>query len=157
MAMTVCKECGSSISDKAATCPQCGAKVPKKTSKLALTLAGLVLIAVLYSVFDSTTSSAPAPMTAAELENEREFQQVVGVLRALKSSLHNPSSFELVSAIKMNSGALCVQYRGTNAFNAVVTNQLVVTEQSSSSAIEDWNRLCGGQTGKSFNHARHAL
>lgn len=32
MALIVCKECKNKVSDKAKTCPSCGAKVPKKTS-----------------------------------------------------------------------------------------------------------------------------
>ncbi|WP_424191841.1 zinc-ribbon domain-containing protein [Ampullimonas aquatilis] len=31
MALIKCKECGSAISNKAVSCPQCGAKRPKKT------------------------------------------------------------------------------------------------------------------------------
>lgn len=157
MAMTKCKECGASISDKAEACPSCGAKVPKPTSRLALGFAGLVLFMVLYGVFESSTAPPPPPKSAADIEREREFQEVVGVLRALRSSMKNPASFELVSAIKMDSGALCIQYRGTNSFNAVVTNVLVVTDKSSSSSDEAWNKHCGGKTGQSFSHARMAL
>jgi hypothetical protein len=29
MAMTTCKECGAEISDKAVSCPKCGARIPK--------------------------------------------------------------------------------------------------------------------------------
>lgn len=50
MALRPCKECGGPVSDKAPTCPQCGAKQPKKTSKLALILAGLVLLTIFGSL-----------------------------------------------------------------------------------------------------------
>ena len=46
MAVNPCKECGGPVSDKAESCPQCGAKQPKKTSKLALIFAGLVLLLI---------------------------------------------------------------------------------------------------------------
>ena len=42
MAIKPCKECGGPVSDKAESCPQCGAKQPKKTGVLAWV--GLVLI-----------------------------------------------------------------------------------------------------------------
>jgi uncharacterized OB-fold protein len=159
--MTKCKECGASISDKAEACPSCGAKPPKRTSKVALVFSGLVLMFVLYVVFESANTPPPPPKTAVEIERERqqnlEFQEVVAVLRSLKASMKNPASFELVSAIKMESGALCIQYRGTNSFNAVVTNLLVVTDKTSSSSDEAWNRHCGGKTGKNFSHARLGL
>lgn len=70
MAIKPCKECGSQISDKAESCPQCGAKQPKKTSKLALIFAGLVLFAILIGIFgDNKTSQGQVgqnPTQAAE-------------------------------------------------------------------------------------------
>ncbi|WP_168389463.1 MULTISPECIES: hypothetical protein [Acinetobacter] len=70
MAIKPCKECGSQISDKAESCPQCGAKQPKKTSKLALIFAGLVLLAILIGILgDNKTSQGQVgqnPTQAAE-------------------------------------------------------------------------------------------
>ena len=42
MAIRPCKECGAPVSDKAESCPMCGAKQKKKTSMLAWF--GLVLL-----------------------------------------------------------------------------------------------------------------
>lgn len=50
MAVNPCKECGAPVSDKAESCPQCGAKTPKKTSKLALIFAGLVLLFIFIGI-----------------------------------------------------------------------------------------------------------
>ncbi|WP_297423934.1 type VI secretion system-associated protein TagO [uncultured Acinetobacter sp.] len=58
MAIKPCKECGSPVSDKAPTCPQCGAKQPKKTSKLALILAGLVLLVIFGSLLSGGDEKA---------------------------------------------------------------------------------------------------
>ena len=51
MAVNPCKECGAPVSDKAESCPQCGAKQPKKTSKLAIIFAGLVLLFIFIGIF----------------------------------------------------------------------------------------------------------
>lgn len=56
MAVNPCKECGAPVSDKAESCPQCGAKQPKKTSKLALIFAGLVLLFIFIGILGSNDS-----------------------------------------------------------------------------------------------------
>lgn len=58
MAIRPCKECGAPVSDKAPTCPQCGAKQPKKTSKLALIFAGLVLLVIFGSLLSGGDEKA---------------------------------------------------------------------------------------------------
>jgi len=47
MAIVKCKECGKNLSNKAASCPHCGAKMPRKTSLLTW----LVLAFILYGVY----------------------------------------------------------------------------------------------------------
>lgn len=47
MALIVCKECENKVSNKAKTCPNCGAKVPKKTS-LFTWLVLLFIVLVVY-------------------------------------------------------------------------------------------------------------
>jgi len=42
MALMKCKECGNDVSNTAASCPKCGAKVPKKTGIGTLVVAGLI-------------------------------------------------------------------------------------------------------------------
>lgn len=57
MAIKACKECGGTVSDKAETCPNCGAKQPKKTSKLALIFAGLCLVIIFSSLLSGQNES----------------------------------------------------------------------------------------------------
>ena len=81
MSIKPCKECGGPVSDKAESCPQCGAKQKKKTSILAWV--GLVLL-VLYGIgtcaeksTDSKplqASSATAPSNQAEGEDAANSQ-----------------------------------------------------------------------------------
>lgn len=173
MAMTKCSECGAQISTKATACPSCGAKI-KRTSKLTWIVTGflaLVVVSVAPAIMDgqkagtkraeeqAATEAAKTPeQRAAEAEakakSEAEFQRVVTVARALKASAKNPASFELVDALYMPSGAVCITYRATNSFNAIVTDNAAIGKDGKSG---DWNKLCGGKTGNSYRGAKLAI
>lgn len=43
MTLTKCKECGNDVSSSAATCPKCGAKVPKKMAIGLLVISGFAV------------------------------------------------------------------------------------------------------------------
>lgn len=49
MAVVKCKECGGQVSTKAAACPGCGAKMPKRTSVVTWAVLVLIIIAVIAS------------------------------------------------------------------------------------------------------------
>lgn len=64
MAMTKCKECGEKISTKAESCPNCGAKAPKKTS--ALTWIVTVIIGfMVYAGINAPSTSTSKTSTAS--------------------------------------------------------------------------------------------
>lgn len=162
MAVKPCKECGKPVSTKAKSCPNCGAEQPKKTSRLALGVAGLFLFFIIYSI--STTDSTPTtstqaqkPKTPEEIAKDREFQQVVASVKALKSAMKNPKSFELVEAIMMQGPTLCITYRSTNSFNAVVTDRYVVSDKISSAEAAAWKKHCAGKTGTSYAYLKSVL
>ncbi len=67
MALTTCHECNAKVSDDAKTCPSCGAKQKKPTSRITLALAGIFAIAVANTVVTrSSTPSAPTQPAIAE-------------------------------------------------------------------------------------------
>lgn len=59
MALVECKECGEQVSNKAKTCPNCGAKAPRKTS-LVTWIVLIFVIFVGYSVMQSPSTSSSA-------------------------------------------------------------------------------------------------
>lgn len=75
MSIKPCKECGAPVSDKAESCPMCGAKQPKGTSVLTwvcVGILGLAAIIWMYSDKAPTTSSGMVSTTqATESENAR--------------------------------------------------------------------------------------
>lgn len=169
--MVKCRECGNDVSDKAKSCPHCGVVKPAPESKLGsylkLGLGAVLVIAIVKCVNEREDRNSQASaekqqieasktpeQRAQEAKKEAEFQSVVSRLRALKASTKNPNSFEIVSAILMNDGTLCATYRGTNSFNAVITENQAVAKNLK---IVDWNRFCGGKSGRDMKYAKHAL
>lgn len=77
MALMKCKECGEDVSNKAKTCPKCGAKAPKKTSLFTW----FVLILIIFGVYAANqTPSAPGKpkaTTASTSPKKSESTKVV--------------------------------------------------------------------------------
>ncbi len=169
MAMTKCRECGHEISTKASACPSCGAKIRRTSALTGLVAVFLVIVAAIAvpamisgqkateqraaetaAAHASKTPEQRAAEAAEKAQSEAEFARVRSVARAIKANAKNPKSFELVDALYMPGGAICITHRGTNSFNAVVTDHTAVDKNNK---VGDWNRLCGGKTGTSYRHA----
>lgn len=160
MALIKCKECGSQVSTNAKACPSCGVKVPKRVGFIGMAVAAVLVVAMVRCSYDQSVKpavQAPAKtpeQLAAEAARERQFQRDVLKLRALRASLKNPASFELVSVGRMADETLCVTYRGTNSFNAIVTERKPIL---SSGQIGEWRKHCAGKSGEDVSHIRRAL
>ncbi len=182
MGMVKCRECGKDVSDQAKTCPHCGVAKPAPESKLGLYVKlglGAVLVIAMarctsgqeerksqalaekQRIEVSTTpqqrareEAEKAKWEAQNAKREAEFQSVVRRLRALKATTKNPNSFELVDAVLMNDSTLCATYRGTNSFNAVVTESKAIAKDLK---IVEWSRFCRGKSGTDMQYARQAL
>lgn len=186
MAIVTCKECKAEVSSQAAACPKCGAPPPKGTSRLTLLAIGCVLFVAFKCTVDGLAESsagadrraadakltpeerasrelAQQAMAKARQEEERLFQLAVGFARTVKAGMKNPASFELTDATRMADGALCLQYRGTNSFNAVIPNYAVLTQDgrasngSAGAVASLWNKHCAGKSGEDVTRIRHAL
>lgn len=70
MALKKCKECGKDVSDKAATCPNCGAPIPKpwlKASGCLIILVGFfVVLTITVIMANHRNSSVTAASSSAE-------------------------------------------------------------------------------------------
>lgn len=175
MGMVKCRECGKEVSDAAKTCPHCGIANPAPHSRLGLYLklglGAVIVIGMVRCISDqddrkTTAESERQRIEAAKTPEQRarevaekakaeaDFQFVVGRLRALKAASKNPASFELVDATLMDDGTVCVVYRATNSFNAVVTENKAIAKDL---RVVEWNRYCGGKSGKDMKYARQAL
>ncbi len=117
---------------------------------------------------------APAPMTdeqkaersaqkAKEDEENRKFARDVAVVRQLRSSMKNPASFDLETANRVDDGTLCVSYRATNSFNAIIPGEAVITKDKIYTSdnrerfVAEWNKRCANKSGKNLRHIRMML
>ena len=68
MAIKQCKECGNQVSDKAQSCPSCGAKQPKKMgifAWIAIIFVGMLVIGAIADGGDGSSVSEPSPKELA--------------------------------------------------------------------------------------------
>ena len=97
MTINPCKECGAPVSNKAESCPMCGAKQPKKTSMLTWFMVVLLGAGALIWMYlpsgGGSASSQPSPETQKMME-----QAAIQV--AIKNTLKDPDSarFEFLNA-----------------------------------------------------------
>lgn len=63
MGLVTCKDCGKDVSDDATACPNCGAKPPKKTSKLTWIIAGIFALGIGLSIGGQKSSSTSTTKT----------------------------------------------------------------------------------------------
>ena len=77
MAIKPCKECGNQISDKAESCPQCGAKQRKKTSWITWGVGIFVVFLIIGAIADGGSggsASEPSPKELALQNLDFDFE-----------------------------------------------------------------------------------
>ena len=159
MALIACKECGSQVSTEAKSCPKCGAKVIPPTPLWKWVVAGVVCVSMFKCIFDSNDraeanrNAQPSTTSTEQIRREAEFQRVVSIIKAMKAGMKNPASFEFVDATLIGD-TVCIIYRGTNSFNAVITQHSAIRKDFK---VGDWNKECAGKSGTDYSHAKYAL
>jgi hypothetical protein len=94
---------------------------------------------------------------------EAQWVREVLAVRQLRSSMHNPNSFTIESALRMNDGTLCLTYRAANAFNALRLGRAVIDAKRIATSDDPdrfsgaWNHLCANKTGTDIKYIRLAI
>lgn len=168
MALVKCADCGTQVSTSAKACPNCGAPRKKPTSAVTWFVGGLFAFVVAGMVFKKdpppsppvSTKVPPAGTPTASKEPSQadlQIQAGIAAARAIKAATKNPASFQLESFLIYPGGATCIEYRGTNSFNAVVpgrgvfvpaTPTLLTQDRDGNKFVKVWNDVCtksGGQ------------
>jgi hypothetical protein len=124
-----------------------------------VSIVGFSIVGGCISAMSPKTPTAPdsPEVVAAKAISEKHFQEVVRVAKSLKSSAKNPASFELASAFRTADGTLCLSYRATNSFNAVVPGYAAATKGRIETGAAPWNSRCANKTGEDFSYARLAI
>lgn len=149
---------------------------------VALLLVGIAFFQTPYQSPNTVSKPAPpvdAPKPVVELtpqqkaeqaakkarddeENEKFARDVLAV-RQLRSAMKNPASFSLEKVSRTDDGTLCVSYRATNSFNAVIPGQAVITKteivvsDDRDRFVPVWNRRCANKPSKNVDGIRYLL
>jgi len=153
MSLKTCRECGASVSSSASSCPLCGAK-PKKIRFFRIIFLTLIAVLAVKCSMDMNQPKKEKVLTEEDIAKEKKFRRAVVITQALKGSLHNPSSFELVSAIQMDDETLCITFRAKNQYNAIVARQIAVTKDGNEG---NWSKYCAGKTGDDLRGLKYAI
>jgi len=182
MALVKCRECGKERSTKAEACPHCGAKV-KHTSTFTWVVGGIFALIVVscISAINSSDERRNAEATkeatrvaaltpdqrAAEVKaaaaqkaikdaDEVKFQRALVLVLAVKESMNDPSSLEIIDASVTDAGAVAIEFRGKNAFGALIRNFAVLTPDgkaangSKEKVAPLWNKHISGKPARDF-------
>lgn len=156
MALKSCKECGGPVSDKAESCPRCGANQPKKTSLLTWIIGGLFAFGVLFAVYGSTREPRATEKTQNKPENKAGLL-LYFAQEQIKQNAKDPSSVQFRGEQlheKTDVGAVaCGEVNAKNSFGAFTGFKgFVAVEKDMTLYIENgvnakkfaekWNKYC---------------
>lgn len=123
MALTSCKECGHQISDRAAACPHCGAKPPKRASIVAWVVALIFGAAIFKVTLNTHTTPPPTASPAATQQAPYPRRQATAWCRHfVRQRLHDPDSATFAHSSEAEvriSGNRALVVREVRAKNAV--------------------------------------
>lgn len=171
MAVVKCKECGGQVSTKAKTCPTCGAKAPKQTSRLTwlilICILGLVALAAfspkppLKSAEQIAQEAAQAKKQAeadAVRQKERDAEQVkysaiAAGKAAIVKRLNDPESAKFGQVVFREPGFVCGYVNAKNGFGGYTGEKGFITlgsaEMSWFEGDKDfekvWNKNCASK------------
>lgn len=153
MALINCKECGTEISNKAKTCPKCGAKVVKSVGIFGW-IAVLFIGWMTFSVFSSyndygdraQAANSKPPKTPTELRQEKiesAFSAWDGshiqLERWIKKNLKDPDSYDHIETRYGDKGdhiLVSTKYRARNGFGGMTIGQAVAKAELDGTIIE---------------------
>lgn len=165
MALIKCGECGKEISDKATTCPHCGAptsitasgnapawytaaattsekKKPEGGFNKILIASGIGFLILLPFVL-LTPSKPSSSSPPADPVGEARFQKTAMFAAGLKSKLRDPESFVLESAhADETATVICIEYRARNGFGGMNKEFIVAAKNKVSQEASAWNKHC---------------
>jgi len=167
MTLAKCKECGEKVSTKAKSCPQCGAKAPKRTPKLVWVF--LALIGYLFYLggqgnLPSSRPIASPPLSVkeqSEIESEAkiraqknfETETIYYAKKAVTQLLKDPESAKFKEVFfneTQKGGAVaCGQVNSKNSLGAYTGFQRFISnskttylEEKSSNFVDIWVEVC---------------
>jgi hypothetical protein len=102
---------------------------------------------------NSPTGSVSPQEQQKKTKDEQQFQFAVSGAKKLMDAMRNPDSFKLSSALFMDDGAICYEYRAQNGFGgmnvgrAVLTAKGIIKTNEMEGGSKLWNRECANKSG----------
>jgi hypothetical protein len=119
MALTKCRECGKEISDKAESCPHCGAQARKRTGMFTWVILVLIVGGVISATFGGKTNTAPESATATVVPDDKatreaDYQRLIGSQKQERAAKFAKDRAAIIG--KMKSLAAAGQWEEASKF-----------------------------------------
>lgn len=102
-------------------------------------------------------AEADAKAAAAKAREEARLRLATVGARTLKKAMNNPDAFKLLSALVMDDGAVCYEFRGQNAFGAIIRGRAALSHDGKRFLLNTddgfahlWNSECAKKYGREF-------
>ena len=131
----------------------------KKAKLLTYTLwisgfVALIGVGAASSYFKEYPAEKPREPTPQERQASNDLAKAITYARLLKSANKDPDSFRLHSFGLTEKGAACIEYSGTNSFNARIRSsavlsrdgKIMLTTDDGNKFVSAWNLHCAKQS-----------
>lgn len=148
MAIKPCKECGGPVSDKAESCPQCGAKQKKKTSMLAwFGLVLLVLAGIGMCAEKSIDSKSSTQSSVTEISQNKPTETNIEELKnwQYETSKDEMRGIESKFATTVSTNTVDFDFPYNGGSKLILTLRKRGTEVDVMVAVSKGQILCGIQ------------
>jgi DNA-directed RNA polymerase subunit RPC12/RpoP len=122
MALVKCRECQKLISDKAVSCPSCGAKIKAKTSVFTLLFGGLFCLIVISFVSSSLNNKDATPAYQSTAEQDRHAEEtykaqlnVATAKQLMLGQMKDPDSTKFGTVVS-RAGVVCGYVNSKNSY-----------------------------------------
>lgn len=135
MSLRPCKECGKEVSTKAASCPNCGAKVPRQFGVIGALFAlfvGWILFSCVgeHQKREIAQNNKPAEQVSRESKEKdaevRRFAAATVAEEAVKRAVRDPDSVRFNQMrVNADGSIVCAEFRAKNGFGGMEIERLV--------------------------------
>jgi hypothetical protein len=168
MPLVKCPDCQTEVSDRAPTCPKCGAPInsstsavnpqpvpKKKTSVVTWGCLTLIVLAVLGGVINKMTGVDQPQRAAVDQKQEQAVKIALVGAGMLKKGMRDPDSFKLRQVLVMDkTNAVCYDYNARNGFGGYNQGQAVLSPDLKTFKTSEqdgfrkaWKEWCGDKQG----------
>lgn len=138
-----CSECKKDVSNRAKTCPHCGAPVLNLQKKIASYIFLFIIVVIVIASCTDGKKPIKAPDTPESRLKVGRENQVIKMAKELKQTMHDPASMEFIKVTSNeDSTTVCMEYRARNGFGAMRAEQTLYSIGIPYQNQEAWDGSC---------------